>query len=470
MPGYNKNKNDFRVLIKYCDEYNSDIIEKIISEGMRELGYKPNGKIFVKPNVVYATKKGKYGSTAYTDPEIVKSSLSALAKSNGVTRVDMGENTAMGYPTRLVYKYSNYYKITREVNQKSDVPVRAFCIDEEKRKSAFVGGDVHDNLRVAKKMADADSYVYLPKLKCHCVSSMTGAVKLNIGICSDDERAIRHDFMLNEKIVDLLEVGYPDFIIMDAIDVGVGNEAVPTPRRLGLILMGTNPLAVDLVGAKLLGYNLKDVPYLDRAVKRGYRPKTLKDVKLIGDIKTPAALNKHAKIIMPYDEEFYRWQDIEKELKRLKSPIRFYWGPTRKADNMKCLTGCIMGIKMFFGFKERFAGSEAFTNAKPVVLVVGRYDKEIDAKGNEVFLIGSCSNARVINAKKITKIDNCYTTAVDLTQAIRGRLGIPTPLYSPSQVLPLMGNMLIASLMKLINGRYFQDIGHFLKKGLLKRI
>jgi Domain of unknown function (DUF362) len=36
--------------------------------------------------------------------------------------------------------------------------------------------------------------VYLPKLKCHCVSTMTGAVKLNIGICSDDERAIRYDF------------------------------------------------------------------------------------------------------------------------------------------------------------------------------------------------------------------------------------------------------------------------------------
>ena len=31
--------------------------------------------------------------------------------------------------------------------------------------------------------------------------------------------------MLNEKIVDLLVAGYPDFIVMDAIDVGMGNEA-----------------------------------------------------------------------------------------------------------------------------------------------------------------------------------------------------------------------------------------------------
>lgn len=196
-----KKRKDFRVLIRFCDDYNIEKMQSIIRDGMKVFGYKPEGKIFVKPNVVYATKNGKYGSTAYTDPSLVKASLSVLSKSAGVSRVDMGEKTAIGYPTRLTYKYSNYYKVTAEVNRQSIVPVKAFCIDEERRKSAFIGGEVHDNLRIAKKMADADSYIYLPKLKCHCVSSMTGAVKLNIGIISDDERAIRHDFMLNDKIV-----------------------------------------------------------------------------------------------------------------------------------------------------------------------------------------------------------------------------------------------------------------------------
>ncbi len=470
MPDNEKNRKDFRVLIKFCDDYNIEKIEGIIQDGMKEFGYKPSGKIFVKPNVVYATKKGKYGSTAYTDPSLVKASLSVLSKSKNVSRIDMGEKTAIGYPTRLTYKYSGYYKITSEVNRLSKIPVKAFCIDEEKRKSAFIGGKVHDNLRIARKMADADSYVYLPKLKCHCVSSMTGSVKLNIGIISDDERAIRHDFMLNDKIVDLIEVGYPDFIIMDAIDVGVGNEAVPTPRRLGLILIGINPLAVDIAAARLLGYNLSDVPYLQKAVDRGYHPGSIKELKLIGDIKSLKELDRHAEKILPYDDEFYSWQDIEKELKRLKSPIRFFWGSARNLDDMKCLTGCVMGIKMFFGFNERFAGSSAFSKAKPAVLVVGKYKKEIDAKGQEVFLIGSCSEAKIKNSKKITKIDSCYTTAVELTQTIRGRLGIPTPLYSPSQVLPLAGNMLIASFMKIINGRYLQDVIHFLKKGIMKRL
>ena len=234
-------------------------------------------------------------------------------------------------------------------------------------------------------MARADSMVYLPKLKCHCVSTMTGTVKLNIGICSDDERAIRHDFMLNDKIVDLLSVGTPDFTVMDAIDVGVGNEAFPTPRRLGLILMGKNPLAVDLVGARLLGYNCDDVPYLKRAVKRGYLPAHVEDVEIIGDLKNIENLDRAAQKIQPYDDEYVKWQDINKELKRMQSPIRFFWGYTKKEDKSKCSTGCVMGAKMFFGFLEQFAGQLAFKAAKPVVMVIGKSMRPLMPMGMKLF-------------------------------------------------------------------------------------
>ena len=129
-----------------------------------------------------------------------------------------------------------------------------------------------------------------------------------------------------------------------------------------------------------------------------------------------------------------------------------------------------MGAKMFFGFQERYAGAEAFKKAKPVVLVIGKVDEKIDAKGHEAFLIGSCADADIINAKKITKIDNCFTTAVDMAQTIRGRLGLPAPIMDPAEVLPLLFNMLISSVVKTIKLRYFQDVLYFLTKGLQKRI
>jgi uncharacterized protein (DUF362 family) len=442
----------------------------IVSEGIRHLGFRPSGKVFAKPNVVFAYKQDIYGSHAYTHPNLVGASLLSLARQEGVTRVDLGENAAVGMPTRLCYKFAGYYEEIGRVRKQAPCPVDLFCIDEELRNSVFVGGRVHDNLRIARRMARADSMVYLPKLKCHCVSRMTGAVKLNIGICSDDERSIRHDFLLNEKIVDLLSVGWPDFIVMDAVEVGVGNEAVPSPRTLGVILMGRNPVAVDLVAARLLGLGLRDVPYLRAAVERGFSPASLDEVKIDGDLRSIDDLDAQARRLLPYDEEYTRWQDVSHELDRLGSPIRFLWGPYRKGAQERCLTGCVMGLKMFLGFFEKYAGPEAFARAKPVTFVVGGWPDAVDGRGHEVFLIGSCARASVKNASRITRVDKCFTTAGDMMQTISLKLGMPSPFMDPVFFFHYLGAVLQASVRKFLSLRYFQDMGHFLTKQLLRRV
>ncbi len=458
------------VFIKKCEAYDREQLEKIIAEGMSRFDFRPRGKVMVKPNVVFAYQTDRFGNMAYTPPPVVGASLIALSKSPGVNRIDVGENCAVGFPTRLCYKSAGYYDEIKLARKHAGCPIGIFCMDEEPRESVFIGGVVHDNLRISKKMARADAKVYLPKLKCHCVSKMTGAVKLNIGICSDDERSIRHDFMLNEKIVDLLSAGYPDFIIMDAIDVGMGNEAFPTPRKLGLVIMGTNPLAVDIVGSRLLGLDAREVPYLKAAMDRGYTPVSIDQVVLDGDLKTIADVDEQAKRLLPYDDEFYRWQDVEKELNRMNSPMRFYWGPYRKGNGEKCLTGCVMGLKMFLGGMEKYAGIEAFATAKPVSFVIGHYGAPIDAKGEDVFFLGSCAKANISNAKKVIHIDKCFTTATDMNLSIAHRLGIPSATRDPKFLLDLVGAASKASARKFISMRYFQDIGHFLAKGLIRRI
>ncbi len=311
------------VIVLRSDDYDRGRLEQIVTKGMRLLDFKPRGKVFVKPNVVFAYRTKQFGDMAYTPTPFLGASLSALSKESGVQRLDVGENSAVGIPTRLAYKHSGYYEEVRSVRARTSCPLRLFCMDEERRDPVFIGGKVHDKLRISRTMARADTKVYLPKLKGHCVSNMTGAVKLNVGICSDDERSIRHDFMLNEKIADLLVAGYPDLIIMDAIAVGVGNEAFPSRRDVGLVLMGTNPLAVDLVASRLLGFELEEVPHLQAVVARGYTPASLDGVRIEGDMKSLEEIDAHSKAVVPHDDDFYAWHDIETELGRMNSPIRF---------------------------------------------------------------------------------------------------------------------------------------------------
>ena len=128
-------------------------------------------------------------------------------------------------------------------------------------------------------------------------------------------------------------------IFRDAIDVGIGNEAFPTVRKLGLVLMGTNPISVDMLAARLLGYSLEDVPYLALAVKRSYAPASLDDVTIHSDLNHSLdEIDKRAHRILPYDDEYTRWQDVSKELKRMNSPMRFVWGPYARHKNDKCFT------------------------------------------------------------------------------------------------------------------------------------
>ncbi|RPI92853.1 MAG: hypothetical protein EHM32_08660, partial [Spirochaetales bacterium] len=121
------------VIIRKCEEYDADAIKAIIRQGMKDLDYKPAGNVFVKPNVVYASKGGKLGTNAHTSTVVVASALEELANVEGVKRVDLGENTGMRIPTRMFYKQAGYYDMIKDVKKKARAKVNIFCIDEERR-------------------------------------------------------------------------------------------------------------------------------------------------------------------------------------------------------------------------------------------------------------------------------------------------------------------------------------------------
>lgn len=179
-----------------------------------------------------------------------------------------------------------------------------------------------------------------------------------------------------------------------------------------------------------------NVPYLQAAVERGYGPSRIDQITLAGDLQSVADLDEQARRLLPYDDTYTRWQDVGRELERLKSPMRLYWGSYHAGNGHKCLTGCVMGLKMFLGGIERFAGAEAFAGARPVTFVIGRCEDTIDARGEDVFLLGSCARADITNARKVTHLDKCFTTAGDMNLAIGHKLGMsavnrdPTFLYT----------------------------------------
>ncbi len=462
---------DNRVMVVECQDYDVGRIREIVAKGMERLGYQPKGKIALKPNVVCAFPPQVWEPTSITSLDIVEGVVRALADQGEVSRISVTETSAIGNPTRYSFHWSGYRARINKLKSQVSKPLELKGMDEDKRVSKFIGGKVHDRVRLGRTFAEADSRIYLPKLKCHCVSRMTGAVKLNVGIINFDERAIRHDFLLDQKIGDLYAVGRPDFVVMDAITVGVGNEAIPLPRKLGLILMGRNALAVDLAAARLLGLSgEKDVPYLAEIISRGYQPGKLEQIELMGAAKNISDLDKFAERIKPYNEEFYRWQDVNTEFERMKSPLRLLHGPYSDASPAKCGTGCIMGIKMYLAFLEKYAGADAFAKAKSSLFIIGKIKEPVDATGKNVYIIGNCTRVELKNPNRVVSMRNCFVTASDMFLAIGNSTGIKSPFFDPKFLVPYLSGMLQGMAVKSFNGRYLQDISYYLQNQLFRKL
>lgn len=464
-------EGDFRVLVRECPDYDPQRIRALVQEGMATLGYEPKGKVALKPNIVCAFDPRFIKPRAVTEPAFSEGVIRAVADRPEVSRLSVTETSAVGNPSRYSFRWSGYQDLIARLKPQVGKSLELVGMDVDHRVSVFVGGQVHNRVRLGRTFAAADTKIYLPKLKCHCVSKMTGTVKLNVGILNFDERSIRHDFLLDEKIADLLSVGWPDFTVMDAITIGVGNEGVPIPRQLGLILMGKNPIAVDLVASQFLGLRgEKDVGYLAAAIRRGYRPARVEDVELLGDAKSLADLEKFSQRIQPFDEEFYRWQNVSKELERMRSPLKFYHGPYSHRSGAKCEYGCIMGIKMYLGFLESYAGTEAFAKARPGAFVIGKIQEPVDARGGTAFLIGSCCEANVVNARRVIRVDKCFTTAADMFLYFGARTGIPSPFFDRGFLGQYVPALLGDAAQKLFNGRYLEDARDFFQQQFMRRL
>jgi hypothetical protein len=194
-----------------------------------------------------------------------------------------------------------------------------------------------------------------------------------------------------------------------------------------------------------------------------------------GDYSSVSDLDKLAEKLKPYDEDWYRWDNIPRELTRIGSPIRMFQGPVNPPAQGKapqeCPYGCVMAVKMTCATIELYAGTEAFRKARPLTMIIGNPSPEpIDCNGGPVMVIGSCSQVKLKNHGKVTRISKCFSTASDMMLQFGLSAGIPT-MFTDVRILPgFIKAILGSAAVKLFGGRYIDDVGYFLKNWLVKKI
>lgn len=410
-----------KVILRRCETYDVSTLQRVLSEALEELGATPSGKILVKPNVVCATPLIR---TAYTHPALVEAVVLALrARAKPGSAVTIGESGGMAIPTRLFFRDAGYTRMARRIQ----VPLQDF--NEERQATVRLErAKWHKTILAAKSLYEADYKVWVPKLKFHNACRITHALKLNMGILTHKERMLYHDHRLEEKIVDLLELGYPDLVVSDAVEVGYGSEFAPYPYPLGALLIANDPLAADLAASQILGWSPQEVGHLVEASGRGYGSLDPKDIEVAGDTSLEELASRAGNIRSPYGATW----DVEK----IKTPARFYVG-VHPDTGRPCRTGCLNALVGALATSELYHPG-LMESLPPLGFVIGRYRGNVLHPGEKVALIGSCAGVEGrLQARRVIRLGGCPAKGMDQAVFLFPRLGIPTPAWSPTNVLKM---------------------------------
>lgn len=142
---------------------------------------------------------------------------------------------------------------------------------------------------IVKPFINADYIVNIAKLKSHCMTVYSGAVKNLFGTVPGLMKPELHmRFPEPERfatmLIDLCEYIKPDISIIDAIDAMEGDGPTGgTPRHCAVLMSSNSPYALDTAGAYIAHMKNEEIPMLKNAIERKLCPKNISEINLIGD-------------------------------------------------------------------------------------------------------------------------------------------------------------------------------------------
>lgn len=132
-----------------------------------------------------------------------------------------------------------------------------------------IGGFYFDEIEISAIFDNYDYFISLPKLKTHSLTKITASLKNQFG-CLPYWRKSKFHNQLDEVIADANLAMRPDLCIVDGIlSLGSGGAIYGVPLQSNLIISGTDPVSVDCVCAKIIGYNPRRIGHIKKSEKLG---------------------------------------------------------------------------------------------------------------------------------------------------------------------------------------------------------
>ena len=376
-------------LVSYRDPYQSlrEVIE--LCEGLK--GLSKNDKILIKPNLVSWDFKLPFPPYGVVSTSSVMFALVQILYEEGFRNITIGEAPLMIPKSvgQAMFKVLGYEKLVEKYG------VELVDFNEDK----FVSVDFGPfKLSLAQKALEADKIINLPVLKTHNQCKVSLGIKNLKGCLDRKSKMYCHgkDVDLDHMFPHIIEKLPIALTIIDGVfALAKGPGPTGNAKRKNVLVASTDPLAVDVVGAALLGYNAAEVENLAYYAKRHGRSTSLEDIEVRGE-----EVAAHS----AYIESDFEWDDQNTMPKGFDK--RGISGVAiRKYDSSLC-TGCSMMYNpMLIMFMSAFKG-QPFPNLE---LVSGK--RQLASPGfDHTVLFGKCAcslNKENPNIKHAIAVKGC---------------------------------------------------------------
>ncbi len=225
--------------------------------------FRPGQTVLLKPNLLAP----QHPDRAVTTHPLLVETVAKLCAARGL-RVSIGDSPGAG-----IVKLEQLWEITGMTAAARNSGATLVALET-------LGGTLQPHAQVrdiliSNAVAQFDHIINLPKLKTHSLTLMTGAVKNLFGLIpgafkAEVHRRAPNSTMMMRAIRALPELVRPTLTVMDAVVGMEGNGPLNgQPRHLGVLLAGTSPCAVDAVAARMAGFPVAQLDYLDGLPEHG---------------------------------------------------------------------------------------------------------------------------------------------------------------------------------------------------------
>lgn len=235
-------------------------IRRFIGDSLSEKHLPDSRKalILIKPNLNNDLNALTGNST---DLRIMTILIECL-KDRGYANIVVGDGHNVGVDRRGI----NVFRRLRVDTLCQRYGIRFLNLNRDESREVSIG---NQRIRIARTALEADFFVNLPKIKTHAEAMVSLSLKNMIGcVVGQDKRKIHRS--LAENIVRLNGILKPHIHIVDGLIAMEGNgPGDGHPVRLDLLVSGSDPFVTDLLCARLIGIDWKEIGALSIAKQKG---------------------------------------------------------------------------------------------------------------------------------------------------------------------------------------------------------